>query len=350
MPVIAVVNRKGGSGKSTLAAHLAAWCAHQGHAVMLGDVDRQQSTRSWLRKRNESLPAIAPWNVDQNILRVPAGITHVVLDTPGGLHGFDLARMVMFADIILMPVCGSAFDRESAADCHAELMALPRVATGRCKVACIGMRLDVRTRAPQVMQDWAAGLGLPFLGVLRETQTYVQCLERGMTLFDLPTERVATDLRQWQPILDWLKPQLAVAPATAPTMHPASAPHGAAGAAGMRSTPSLGPAAIPSRILATSSGTPAPQRPLHSAPAATAAVLAKPAAAPAAAISPAAGARVLASRPVPTVTRVNNPRVLDRVSANSSLRSNAAAGPVSGPAPLAEEPPPIPSFLKLVKC
>jgi Mrp family chromosome partitioning ATPase len=38
MPVIAVVNRKGGSGKSTFAAHLAAWCARQGHAVMLGDV------------------------------------------------------------------------------------------------------------------------------------------------------------------------------------------------------------------------------------------------------------------------------------------------------------------------
>ncbi len=343
MPVIAVVNRKGGSGKSTLAAHLAAWCAHQGHAVMLGDVDRQQSTRSWLRKRNESLPAIAPWNVDQNILRVPVGITHVVLDTPGGLHGFDLARMVMFADIILMPVCGSAFDRESAADCHAELMALPRVATGRCKVACIGMRLDVRTRAPQVMQDWAAGLGLPFLGVLRETQTYVQCLERGMTLFDLPTERVATDLRQWQPILDWLKPQLAVAPASAVTLHPPSTPHGAAG---VRSAPPLAPAAIPSRILAASN-TPAVQRPLHSAPAT--AVLAKPAAAPAPAASP-AGARVLASRPVPTVTRVNNPRVLDRVSANGSLRGAAAAGPVSGPAPLAEEPPPIPSFLKLVKC
>lgn len=346
MPVIAVVNRKGGSGKSTLAAHLAAWCAHQGHAVMLGDVDRQQSTRSWLRKRNESLPAIAPWNVDQNILRVPVGITHVVLDTPGGLHGFDLARMVMFADIILMPVCGSAFDRESAADCHAELMALPRVATGRCKVACIGMRLDVRTRAPQVMQDWAAGLGLPFLGVLRETQTYVQCLERGMTLFDLPTERVATDLRQWQPILDWLKPQLAVAPASAVTLHPPSAPHGAAGAAGVRSAPPLAPAAIPSRILAASN-TPAVQRPLHSTPAT--AVLAKPAAAPAPAASP-AGARVLASRPVPTVTRVNNPRVLDRVSANGSLRGAAAAGPVSGPAPLAEDPPPIPSFLKLVKC
>lgn len=216
MPVIAVVNRKGGSGKSTVAAHLAAWLAHQDCAVMLGDVDRQQSTRAWLRRRNATLPAIAPWTVDQNMLRVPTGITHVVLDTPGGLHGFDLARMVMFADAILMPVCNSAFDREAAAACHAELMALPRVASRRCKFAAIGMRIDARTHAAQVLGDWAAGLELPFLGVLRETQLYVQCLERGMTLFDLSGRRAATDITQWQPILDWLTPILHPVPAANP--------------------------------------------------------------------------------------------------------------------------------------
>ena len=108
MPVIAVVNRKGGSGKSTLAAHMAAWCALQGSSVMLGDVDRQQSARAWLKRRDAALPTIAPWAVDQkNMLRVPTGITHVVLDTPGGMHGFELARVVMFADAIIMPVCNS---------------------------------------------------------------------------------------------------------------------------------------------------------------------------------------------------------------------------------------------------
>jgi chromosome partitioning protein len=209
MPVIAVVNRKGGSGKSTVAAHLSAWCARQGSAVMLGDIDRQQSTRAWLRRRDAALPAIAPWTIDQkNVLRVPHGITHVVLDTPGGFHGFDLARMVMFADVVLMPVCSSAFDREAAAACHAELMTLPRIASGRCRLAAIGMRIDARTHAAQALREWADGLGLPFVGVLRETQLYVQCLERGMTLFDLPPQRAELDLAQWASILDWLKPVL----------------------------------------------------------------------------------------------------------------------------------------------
>jgi len=291
MPVIAVINRKGGSGKSTLAAHLAAWCAHQGHAVMLGDVDRQQSIRSWLRKRNAALPAIAAWNVDQNILRVPAGITHVVLDTPGGLHGFDLARTVMFADIILMPVCDSTFDRESAADCYAELQTLPRVANSRCKVACIGMRLDPRSRAPQLLRNWAAELGLPMLGVLRETPTYVQCLERGMTLFDLPPQRVATDLAQWEPILAWLRPQL--------TMPPAGG------------APSAAPAA--------------PSSPLQSR---------------ASRQAPSAAPRPPTPRPPPAMPRVTDLHACGRLARGAD--TPAAAAPT--------EPPPIPPFLKRVKC
>ncbi|MES2414934.1 MAG: ParA family protein [Pseudomonadota bacterium] len=209
MPVIAVVNRKGGSGKSTLAAHIAAWCSRHGSSVMLGDVDRQQSARTWLKRRDPSLPVIAPWAVDQkNMLRVPTGITHVVLDTPGGMHGFELARVVMFADAIVMPVCNSMFDRESAAACHAELMAMPRVASGRCKLVTIGMRIDSRTNATQTLKDWSENLGVPFLGALRETQLYVKSLERGLTIFDLPKQVAATDLQQWEPILSWLESQL----------------------------------------------------------------------------------------------------------------------------------------------
>ncbi len=209
MPVIAVVNRKGGSGKSTLAAHMAAWCAARGSSVMLGDVDRQQSARAWLKRRDAALPAIAPWAIDQkNMLRVPTGITHVVLDTPGGMHGFELARVVMFADAIIMPVCNSMFDRESAAACHAELMSLPRVASGRCKLVTIGMRIDARTNAAQTLREWSENLGLTYLGALRETQLYVRSLERGMTIFDLPPSVAAADLQQWEPILDWLKPLL----------------------------------------------------------------------------------------------------------------------------------------------
>lgn len=227
MPVIAVINRKGGSGKSTMATHLAAWLAHQNLAVMLGDVDKQQSTRAWLKRRSSALPAIVPWALDQkNVLKVPAGVTHVVLDTPGGMQGFDLARVVMSADAIVMPVCNSMFDRESAASCHAELLSLPRVASGRCKLGVVGMRLDARTKAADTLREWAGTLNVPFLGVLRETQIYVKSLDNGVTVFDAAPGVHAPDLLQWEPILNWLRP-VAKLVATSATL--ADSPRTAAG-------------------------------------------------------------------------------------------------------------------------
>ena len=51
MPVIVVANPKGGVGKTTLSTQIAGYFASRGHAVMLGDVDRQQSARTWLAAR-----------------------------------------------------------------------------------------------------------------------------------------------------------------------------------------------------------------------------------------------------------------------------------------------------------
>jgi chromosome partitioning protein len=213
MPVIAVINRKGGSGKSTLATHLAGYCANAGLRTMLGDTDRQQSTQAWLRARAaQAVPNALPivgWALDpKNSLRPPVGVTHVVLDTPGGTRGFELSKVVSYADAVLIPVCQSLFDREAAAECYAELKTLPRVANGRCKVAAIGMRLDGRTKAGELLAQWAAALELPFVGVLRETQTYVRCVELGLTVFDLPASQATIDRAQWRPILEWLEPVL----------------------------------------------------------------------------------------------------------------------------------------------
>jgi chromosome partitioning protein len=160
----------------------------------------------------------------------------VLLDTPGGLKGYDLLRVVMLADAVLMPVQHSLFDRESAADCYQELLAHPRVARGRCKIAAVGMRIDSRTKSEAALRQWAEGLQLPFLGALRETQTYVKCLEHGLTIFDMPPAKVEADLAQWQPILQWLAPMLEVTPAsveakpmrkpTRPVLPPGSSPAG----------------------------------------------------------------------------------------------------------------------------
>jgi chromosome partitioning protein len=211
MSVIAVVNRKGGSGKSTLATHIAAYCALRGASVAIADIDRQQSTKAWLRQRKArqggEAMRITAWQVDpRSFVRPPAGIDHVVVDTPGGLTGLDLARVVMYADAIVVPVGNSIFDRDSAAACLAELRTLPRIASGKCRVAAIGMRLDPRTDAGNAFMAWSDEQKLQIVAVLPQSHVYVRCIDKGLTLFDLPLDEIEADLAHWKPLMQWLRP------------------------------------------------------------------------------------------------------------------------------------------------
>jgi cellulose biosynthesis protein BcsQ len=206
MPTIALVSRKGGCGKSTLATHIAAYFARAGLPITLGDLDHQQSMRVWLKRRPSAAPAITGWVGESNgSARPPLGVTHLVLDTPGGLHGLGLAKVAMVADAILIPVSASVFDREAASDCWAELRVHPRVVSGRCQVAAIGMRLDRRTAAEDVARDWAASIGLDWLGSLRASQLYVRAIENGLSIFDMPKSVTEIDREQWEPLLEWLQ-------------------------------------------------------------------------------------------------------------------------------------------------
>jgi len=173
--------------------------------ITLGDLDHQQSMRVWLKRRPSAAPLISGWVGETNgNVRPPIGTTHLVLDTPGGLHGLALAKVAMVADAILIPVSGSVFDREAASDCWAELRAHPRVVSGRCQVAAVGMRLDRRTQAEEIASDWAASVGLNWLCSLRSSQIYVRAVENGLSIFDMPASVTEIDREQWEPLLAWL--------------------------------------------------------------------------------------------------------------------------------------------------
>lgn len=203
MPVIVVANPKGGVGKSTLSTNVAGWLARQGHAVMLGDVDKQQSARQWLAQRPAQLPAIRGWDIDaKNIVRPPKGTTHVVLDTPAGLHGKRFNEIMKMADKVVVPLQPSVFDIFATRDFLDELAEHRRA--GKLQVGIVGMRVDARTIAADKLHAFVDSLGLPVLGYLRDTQNYIHLAARGLTVFDVAPSRVERDLAQWQSICAWL--------------------------------------------------------------------------------------------------------------------------------------------------
>ena len=203
MPVVVVANPKGGVGKSTLSTQIAGYFASQGHAVMLGDADRQQSSQLWLSLRPAAAKPITGWALgDDGIAKPPKGTSHVVLDTPAGLHGKRLKEVLKIATHVVVPLQPSIFDIFATKPFLDELAASSRA--DKFKVGIVGMRVDERTLAAEQLQHFVTGLGLPVLGSVRDTQNYIQTTARGLTIFDVAPGKVERDLQQWQPICDWL--------------------------------------------------------------------------------------------------------------------------------------------------
>ena len=204
MPVIVVANPKGGVGKSTLATNVAGCLAAAGHAVMLGDVDRQQSARQWLALRPPGLPRITGWDVAADeVVRPPRGTTHVVLDTPAGLHGKRLDAVLKIADRLLVPLSASLFDIQAT---HAFVNALrEHRRAGEIDIGVVAVRVRDHTRSHEQLQQYLGTLPVPVLAWLRDTQNYVQLAAHGLTLWDVAPSRVERDLEQWAPLTAWVR-------------------------------------------------------------------------------------------------------------------------------------------------
>lgn len=157
---------------------------------------------------------IATWEISEDyIAKPPKGTTHVVLDTPAGLHGWRLNDVLKLADKVVVPLQPSIFDILATQDFLRRLAEEKAVRQGDIDVGIVGMRVDARTRSADQLHRFIEGLNLPVLSYLRDTQNYVQLAAHGLTLWDIAPSRVQRDIEQWQPIIAWVDGQTAAAPA-----------------------------------------------------------------------------------------------------------------------------------------
>lgn len=203
MYTILIANSKGGSGKTTLATNLAGYFASHGHRVVISDLDRQQSSLEWLKRRSKNLPRIQ--GIDGRKERLnDTNAEWAVIDSPAGLHGEKLTEAIKEANLVIVPVQPSAFDIGAAGDFLEALRQEKSIRKERAFVAMVGTRVNARAQSLDSLNIFLQDTGFPALTYLRNAQVYVQAAEQGTSLFDLRPSLVAKDMEQWEPLISWL--------------------------------------------------------------------------------------------------------------------------------------------------
>ena len=210
MPVVAVVNPKGGVGKTTLATNLAGMLAQTKQRVVIMDLDKQQSATNWLARRPPMLPRIMSWTEDTDMEELRNFAPQwMVVDTHARLRRADRTYLLSRANFVLVPVNPSVFDIEATAKFLLKLHQDPNVQSGKVAIGLVGSRTDARTRMAQELHSFFKRSGLPVVMFVPDSVVYPQCARDGVSIYDLPKARTEQQLDAWQPLVDWLRSQLA---------------------------------------------------------------------------------------------------------------------------------------------
>ena len=147
MRSVLVVNPKGGSGKTTLATNLAGGLANRNEEVFLWDLDRQQSSLTWLGMRPSHAARVERLDHREDSEMSRGKGRWLVIDSPAAFHGKALSQNLKLADKVLVPVQPSVFDMAATAVFLQSLREEKAIRRHKTFVGIVGMRVDPRTRA-----------------------------------------------------------------------------------------------------------------------------------------------------------------------------------------------------------
>jgi chromosome partitioning protein len=203
MRTIAVANTKGGAGKTTVATNLAALFAWRGHKTVLGDLDLQRSSLSWLSRRPSDLAPIAGVDLDEGG-KVPKKTEMLVVDCVAAMKRKLVADVVKSAEVIVVPVLPGAFDEDGTRRFVDQLEALKPIRKNKRAVAFVANRVKPRTRAYDRLVSFLDDLGFPTVATLRDSQLYARGAAEGVSLFEIADRRAAEHRADWLPLIEFL--------------------------------------------------------------------------------------------------------------------------------------------------
>jgi chromosome partitioning protein len=198
-----VLNSKGGAGKTTVATNLASLLALRG-TVLLADLDPQQSSSHWVKRRSPLLPKLNVVEDAERDFRDYPASDYVVMDAPAGLKKKRLEDMLGEVEVLLVPIGPSLFDLDASQLFLQKLEEIKRYRKGKVRMGVIANRVNARTRGAQHLQSVLSEWNLPVVATLRDSQIYVRAAQCGAGIADLRAAENRNELPQWVRILNFV--------------------------------------------------------------------------------------------------------------------------------------------------
>ena len=205
--IVAVTINKGGAGKTMISRSLAAVAAEVGLAVLIVDMDTQQNSTNWRRRRPDEMPLplvqfTTENDLEETLARARAAECDlVIIDTPPG-RSTEAPAAVEVADLVLIP-------------CTPEVEAfegLPRTArlartTGKPAVVVPNFVQPNSRSEEDAIRGVAEAQGLRTVPVaLHRFNVHREGSLRGRTATELqPDSRAAVEIRA---LWDWMCAEL----------------------------------------------------------------------------------------------------------------------------------------------
>ena len=201
MKHIVLMNPKGGCGKTTIATHLAVYASTMGLRVALADHDKQQSSHDWLKARPRTCADIAGIAAYDGA-ELEGDFDVMIHDLPGSAASTNLP-IASVCDKLIIPIMPSPIDVRAAMRLWVNLSSMGWFDNDAMDFGVIANRVKANTKYQATFNSFMERMNIQPIASLRDTQNYIRALDAGLSLFDLPPSRVAADLVQWQPIMEW---------------------------------------------------------------------------------------------------------------------------------------------------
>ncbi len=179
MQVLMMANSKGGVGKSTLATNLVGTALELELKVLMIDLDRQKSLDKWSVRHGGAVPCITKLPGGHRGLARLGRPDVVVIDTPAGIRGEGLDRVLSLSDMIIVPTGATLVDLEATRKFIQRLRRRKKLIKGRADLITVLNRLRPGTAVAAAEAEAERQLGAPVAAWLPNAKAFEDQMAAG---------------------------------------------------------------------------------------------------------------------------------------------------------------------------